>query len=46
MRGLPLWLAQIREAWILRSFTNWTGKAWGGGHYRGQFMLFSDKFSK
>ena len=35
MRGTALLKAQLREAWLTRSFSNWTGKAWGGGRFRG-----------
>lgn len=34
---------QMREALKLHSFSNWTGKAWGGGRYRGTFQLFSQE---
>ena len=30
MKGAPLLKAQLREAWKIRSFSNWTGKPWGG----------------
>jgi hypothetical protein len=42
MKGPPLWEAQLREAWLIRSFTNWTGQAWGGG----RFMSFSARSSR
>jgi len=34
--------AQLREAWKIKSFSNWTGKAWGGGRYSGSYELFSE----
>lgn len=46
MHGLRLFGAQVREAWRIRSFRNWTGKAWGGGRFSGQDELFSETFSK
>jgi hypothetical protein len=46
MHGPRLLRAQVREAWIIRSFRNWTGKAWGGGRFSGQYELFSEEFSK
>jgi hypothetical protein len=42
MRGTSLLKAQLREAWLTRSFSNWTGKAWGGGRWSGTHELFSD----
>lgn len=44
MHGPPLLRAQVREAWSIRSFRNWTGKAWGGGRFSGQYELFSEEF--
>jgi hypothetical protein len=44
MRGPPLLKVQLREAWAIRSFANWTGKAWGGGRFSGQNELFSEGF--
>jgi hypothetical protein len=41
MRAPPLLQAQLREAWRIRSFSNWTGKAWGGGRFSGSHDLFS-----
>ena len=41
MRGTTLLKAQVREAWILRSVSNWNGRAWGGGHFEGRVDLFS-----
>jgi hypothetical protein len=46
MHGPPLLKAQVREAWMIRSFTNWTGKAWGGGRFSGQNVLLSEEFSR
>jgi hypothetical protein len=46
MHGPPLLKSQIREAWKLRSFANWTGKPWGGGRFSGQYELLSEEFSK
>jgi hypothetical protein len=43
MKGLPLITAQLREAWLSRSLSNWTGKAWGGGRWSGTYELFSDE---
>lgn len=46
MKGLPLIKAQLREAWLTRSLSNWTGKAWGGGRWSGSFQLFSAEFGE
>jgi len=46
MRGPELWKWQLREAWQIRSFTNWTGRAWGGGRFGGNHEFFSGEFSK
>jgi hypothetical protein len=46
MRGPQLWCWQSQEAWQNRSFTNWTGKAWGGGRFTGANELFSEEFSE
>jgi hypothetical protein len=46
MRGAALVKAQVREAWKIRSFSNWTGRAWGGGRFRGLYELFSEEFSQ
>ena len=46
MKGLPLIKAQLREAWLSRSFSNWTGKAWGGGRWTGANELFNDEFTE
>jgi hypothetical protein len=46
MKGIPLLRAQLREAWILRSFSNWTGKPWGGGRWSGSHELFSEKVAE
>ena len=46
MQGPPLWKAQLREAWKIRSFANWTGKAWGGGRFTGANELFSEEFAE
>jgi hypothetical protein len=46
MRGPQLWYWQSRGAWQDRSFTNWTGKAWGGGRFTGENKLFSEEFSE
>ena len=43
MKGPSLLRAQLREAWSLRSFSNWTGKAWGGGRWSGVYELFSEE---
>lgn len=45
-KGLPLLKAQMREAWLLRSFSNWTGKAWGGGRWSGSYELFSEEVTE
>jgi len=42
MKGPALWWAQVREVWKLHSFSNWTGKAWGGGRFAGNLELFSE----
>lgn len=46
MEGTPLLKAQLQEAWKIRSFTNWTGQAWGGGRFAGRNELFSEEFSE
>jgi len=46
MQGLPLWQAQLREAWKIRSFANWTGKAWGGGRFNGGNEFLSEEFAE
>lgn len=43
LKGLSLLRAQIREAWLIHSFSNWTGKPWGGGRWGGDYKLFSDE---
>jgi len=46
MRGPSLVKAQLKDAWISRSFSNWTGKAWGGGRWSGSNELFSDEVTE
>jgi hypothetical protein len=46
MQGPPLWKAQLREAWKIRSFANWTGKAWGGGRFSGRNEFLSEEFAE
>jgi len=46
MKGVPLIKAQSREAWLNRSLSNWTGKAWGGGRWSGANELFSDEITE
>jgi len=46
MKGAPLIKAQLREAWLKRSLSNWTGKAWSGGRWSGAHELFSDQFTE
>lgn len=46
IQGWPLLKAQLQEAWKIRSFNNWTGKAWGGGRFRGSNEFFSAEFSE
>jgi len=46
MQGPPLVKAQLREAWKTRSFSNWSGQAWGGGRFSGANELFSEEFSE
>ncbi len=41
MKGLRLVRAQVKEAWLGGSLSNWTGKAWGGGRWSGSYELFS-----
>jgi hypothetical protein len=43
IRGFSLLKAQLQEAWKIKSFSNWTGKAWGGGRFRGSYELFSEE---
>ena len=46
MKGVPLIKAQLREAWLNRSLSNWTGKAWDGGRWSGAHELFSDEITE
>ena len=46
MRGTSLFKAQLREAWLTRSLSNWNGKAWGGGRWGGTYELFSDPITE
>ena len=46
MKGPPSWKARLREAWKIRSFSNWTGKVRGGGRFSGQNECFSEEFSE
>ena len=47
MRGPQLWYWQSRGAWQDRSFTNWTGKAWGEGRFKNkENEFFSEEFSE
>jgi hypothetical protein len=46
MKGSPLLKAKLREAWTIRSFSNWTGKAWGGGRYSGSYELVSEEIKE
>jgi len=46
MKGPQLWYWQSRGAWQDRSFTNWTGKAWGGGRFTGANELFIEEFAE
>jgi hypothetical protein len=43
MHGSRLLLAQMREAWKIKSFSNWTGRPWGGGHFSGSWTLASEE---
>jgi hypothetical protein len=43
MKGASLLSAQLKEAWKIRSFTNWTGRAWGGGRWSGVYELLSEE---
>jgi hypothetical protein len=43
MKGVSLLRAQLKEAWKIRSVTNWTGRAWGGGRWSGRYELFSEE---
>jgi hypothetical protein len=43
MNGPSLWRVQLREARKIRSFSNWTGKPWGGGHFSGENELFTEE---
>ena len=43
MKGAPLWKVQLREAWKIRGFSNWTGKPWGGGHFAGRNEFFTEE---
>lgn len=47
MKGPQLWKWQLREAWQIRSFSNWTGQAWGGGRFKNEGKeLFTEEFSE
>ena len=46
MHGVPVLKAQVREAWVLKSFSNWTGQAWGGGRFHGNEELFSEEIEE
>ena len=46
MKGPALFKAQAREAWQIRSFSNWNGNAWGGGRFSGEYEFFSEEFSR
>jgi hypothetical protein len=46
IKGLSLFKARLREAWILRSYSNWTGKAWGGGRCSGSCEVFSEEVTE
>ena len=46
MKGVSLIKAQLREAWLTRSFSNWTGKAWGGGRWSGANELLSKEITE
>ena len=46
LKGVPLIKARLREAWLNRSLSNWTGKAWGGGRWSGANELFSDEITE
>ena len=46
LKGVPLIKARLREAWLNRSLSNWTGKAWGGGRWSGARELLSDEFKE
>ena len=47
MRGPQLWKWQLREAWQIRSFSNWTGQAWGGGRFKNDGNeFFTEEFSE
>ena len=46
MRGPLLLKWQLLEAWKIKSSTNWTGRAWGGGRYYHEHGLFSAAFSE
>lgn len=43
MHGLPLLKARLREAWLTKGFSNWTGKPWGGGRWSGAYEIYSEE---
>lgn len=43
IKGAPLLKIQLQGAWKARSFSNWTGKAWGGGRFRGNYQMISEE---
>jgi hypothetical protein len=45
---LPWWpsfKAKLHEAYLTRSFANWSGRAWGGGRFGGSITQFSEVVS-
>jgi hypothetical protein len=46
LKGRALLIVQLHEAWQIRSFSNWTGKAWGGGRFGGSYVTFSEDVIK
>jgi hypothetical protein len=43
MHGSARLHANVHQAWITRSLTNWNGKAWGGGYFGGSNELVSEQ---
>jgi hypothetical protein len=40
IEGFGLLKLQLLGVWKSRSFSNWSGKAWGGGRFGGQYELY------
>ena len=43
MKGAPWISAELREAWLNHSPSNWNGKAWGGGRWSGAYEIYGPR---